>query len=45
MSEELGLVFVRTSASAKVGEWASLSGELGFDSVWVAGRLEWDYWP
>ena len=36
MFEELGLGFVRTSAPAKVGEWASLAEELGFDSVWVA---------
>jgi len=36
MIEELGLGLVRTSAPAKMGEWASLAEELGFDSVWVA---------
>ena len=36
MFEELGLGLVRTDAPAKMGEWASLAEELGFDSVWVA---------
>lgn len=34
--EELGLGLVRTSAPAKMGEWASLAEESGFDSIWVA---------
>ena len=34
--EELGLGLVRTSAPAKMGEWASLAEDLGFDSVWIA---------
>lgn len=40
MLEELWLDIVRTSAPAKVGGFASLTKELDFDSVWVAGRLE-----
>ena len=36
MFEGLGLGFVRTSAPANIGEWASLAEELGFDSIWVA---------
>ena len=36
MFEDLGLGLVRTSAPAKMGEWASLAEGLGFDSVWVA---------
>ncbi len=36
MFEELGLGLVRTDAPAKMGEWASLAEDLGFDSVWVA---------
>ena len=36
MFEELGLGLVRTSAPAKMGEWAALAEDLGFDSVWVA---------
>lgn len=45
MLEELGLDIVRSSALAKVGGCASLAEELDFDSICVAGRLEWDYWP
>lgn len=36
MFEELGLGLVRTSAPAKMGEWASMAEDLGYDSVWVA---------